>query len=80
MEWLKHSNKSTKKCDICDTPYKFRTIYDPNMPKNIPMGLLWEKLYQTMTKGVIKPSFGPEKIEAWKPRMTKGVVKPSIGP
>ena len=54
MEWLKHSNKSTKKCDICDTPYKFRTIYDPNMPKNIPMGLLWEKLYQTMTKGVIK--------------------------
>lgn len=44
MEWLKHANKSTEKCDICDTPYRFETIYDPNMPLTIPTRFLIDKM------------------------------------
>lgn len=54
LEWLKHSNRSTSKCDICNVPYKFRTIYDPDMPEKIPMKFIWEKfvlmISGTMTK------------------------------
>lgn len=46
LEWLKHSNKSTEQCDICNTPYKFRTIYDENMPLKIPYKFVWIKLTQ----------------------------------
>ena len=42
MEWLKHSNKSTEKCDICNSPYKFKIIYDPAMPQYIPLDLIWK--------------------------------------
>lgn len=52
LEWLNHSNKSTSKCDICNTPYKFRTIYDPQMPKTIPVRLVWEKLVLTVVGGI----------------------------
>ena len=56
LEWLKHSNKSTSKCDICNTPYKFRTIYDPEMPKTIPIlfvcGQLFKILSNSFRKGL----------------------------
>lgn len=48
MEWLNHTNKSTKQCDICNTPYRFRTIYDPNMPKRVPLKDLWNKMLQSL--------------------------------
>lgn len=54
MEWLKHSNKSTKQCDICNTPYRFRTIYDPNMPDIIPPEYIWQKIQASVTKSIIK--------------------------
>ncbi|CUM66319.1 uncharacterized protein PRCAT00003981001 [Priceomyces carsonii] len=54
LEWLKHSNKSTKQCDICHTPYKFRTIYDPQMPERMPIKLVWEKLAETYLAMIIK--------------------------
>ncbi|CCE72676.1 Piso0_000266 [Millerozyma farinosa CBS 7064] len=54
MEWLKHSNKSTKKCDICNTPYQFRTIYDQNMPKRIPVKLIWDKLLSIFLSTSVK--------------------------
>lgn len=38
MEWLSHQSKKDKKCDICDTPYRFRVIYDANMPSQMPLG------------------------------------------
>lgn len=40
QEWLDHSQKTTSMCDICNTPYSFRTIYDPNMPSHIPFSLV----------------------------------------
>lgn len=54
MEWLKHSNKSTKQCDICNTPYRFRTIYDPNMPDIIPPEYIWDKIRKSMAKSFMK--------------------------
>lgn len=44
LEWLKHSNKSTEQCDICNAPYKFRTIYDESMPSKIPFNVICSKL------------------------------------
>lgn len=44
MEWLRHSNRSTEECDICNTQYRFRTIYDENMPKSIPWSYTWNRL------------------------------------
>lgn len=38
MEWLSHQSKRDKKCDICDTPYRFVTIYDSEMPLLMPLG------------------------------------------
>lgn len=54
MEWLKHSSKLTKQCDICNTPYQFKTIYDPNMPKRVPLLLIVEKVVSTVTKAITK--------------------------
>ncbi|KAI5949333.1 hypothetical protein KGF54_005568 [Candida jiufengensis] len=54
LEWLKHSNKSTEKCDICNTNYKFKIIYDPNMPKTIPLNLIWSKFIQLISDTFIK--------------------------
>lgn len=54
FEWLKHSNKSTEKCDICNTPYKFKTIYDPAMPLRIPILLVWSKFIQIISSTVVK--------------------------
>lgn len=54
MEWLNHSNKSTKQCDICNTPYRFRTIYDPNMPKTMPLKDVWNKLMQSLGGWLLK--------------------------
>lgn len=52
MEWLKHANKLTEKCDICDTPYRFETIYDPNMPLTIPTRLLVDKIVSVISLGL----------------------------
>lgn len=54
MEWLKHSNKSVEKCDICNTPYKFRTIYDPEMPNNIPVRYVWAKFKSIVKTSIVK--------------------------
>lgn len=54
MEWLKHSNQSSEKCDICNTSYKFKVIYDPNMPRIIPFPLVWNKFIQVASSTVIK--------------------------
>lgn len=54
LEWLRHSNKTTKKCDICNTPYKFEAIYDPNMPQSIPAALLWAKLVRKTSAAAVR--------------------------
>ncbi|ODV79112.1 uncharacterized protein CANTADRAFT_30582, partial [Suhomyces tanzawaensis NRRL Y-17324] len=54
FEWLKHSNKSTHKCDICNTEYKFKTIYDPEMPQRIPVGLILSKFTNFVSSGILK--------------------------
>lgn len=54
LEWLRHLNKSTKQCDICHTPYRFRTIYDPNMPDLVPAVLIWQKLVTVVAKYTVK--------------------------
>ncbi|EGW29915.1 uncharacterized protein SPAPADRAFT_158096 [Spathaspora passalidarum NRRL Y-27907] len=54
LEWLKHANKSTEKCDICNTPYKFKILYDPNMPKRIPLEMIFNKLIETVSNLAVK--------------------------
>ena len=54
LEWLRHLNKLSEKCDICNTQYKFRIIYDPEMPSRIPFLLVWFKLIQILLLGAIK--------------------------
>lgn len=54
MEWLHHSNKSAKQCDICNTPYKFRTIYDPNMPSRLPFREILGKLLLSVSLATVK--------------------------
>lgn len=44
MEWLGHQGKRDKKCDICDTAYRFETIYDANMPLRMPFGEIFTRL------------------------------------
>lgn len=54
MEWLRHSNKSTKQCDICNTAYRFRTIYDPNMPAKMPLSYVWDKILRLFSAKVVR--------------------------
>jgi E3 ubiquitin-protein ligase MARCH6 len=35
MEWLSHSQK--KHCELCKTPFRFTKLYDPDMPKSLPL-------------------------------------------
>ncbi|RKP30269.1 hypothetical protein METBISCDRAFT_16650, partial [Metschnikowia bicuspidata] len=38
MEWLSHQSRHDRKCDICNTPYRFCVIYDAEMPAQMPFG------------------------------------------
>ncbi|EWC46351.1 hypothetical protein DRE_04522 [Drechslerella stenobrocha 248] len=35
MEWLQHSQK--KHCELCKTSFRFTKVYDPHMPKTLPL-------------------------------------------
>ena len=35
MEWLSHSQK--KHCELCKTAFRFTKLYDPHMPKTVPL-------------------------------------------
>ncbi|ODQ79672.1 hypothetical protein BABINDRAFT_166791 [Babjeviella inositovora NRRL Y-12698] len=51
MDWLKHANKSTQQCDICNEPYKFKTLFDPDTPKGmVPLGLIVSKIASSVMK------------------------------
>lgn len=53
MEWIKHSNKSNQ-CDICNTKYKFRTIYDPSMPPRIPVTWILGRALQHGSRAMLR--------------------------
>lgn len=36
--WLKHSHK--ERCDICNAPYTFKTVYQPDTPEVLPFPLI----------------------------------------
>lgn len=42
MEWLSHSQK--KYCELCKTPFRFTKLYDPNMPKDLPIPVFLKEL------------------------------------
>lgn len=54
MEWILHSNQNVKLCDICNTPYRFRTVYDPNMPKIMPLREVWNRLVALLGSWAVK--------------------------
>ncbi|OBA21897.1 hypothetical protein METBIDRAFT_39056 [Metschnikowia bicuspidata var. bicuspidata NRRL YB-4993] len=54
LEWLEHASGSTKKCDICATPYRFVTLYDPAMPRRMPMREIGTRLVLLAKEAVVK--------------------------
>lgn len=46
MEWLSHSRK--KYCELCKTHFRFTKLYDPHMPKELPLFVfIREAIFQT---------------------------------
>lgn len=45
IEWLNHSQREPK-CDICDIPYKFTTVYEENTPDRVPASFILRKTFQ----------------------------------
>ena len=46
MEWLSHSRK--KYCELCKTQFRFTKLYDPHMPKELPLFVfIREAIFQT---------------------------------
>lgn len=42
MEWLDHSQK--KHCELCKTPFQFTNLYDPAMPKRLPVTQMMRRI------------------------------------
>ncbi|KAJ1968122.1 hypothetical protein IWQ62_001431, partial [Dispira parvispora] len=51
IEWLAHSNKS--KCELCRHEFVFSPVYDPNMPRNIPLLVVAKRLLIHSGKAVL---------------------------
>ncbi|GMG44129.1 unnamed protein product [Ambrosiozyma monospora] len=50
--WLAHSNK--KICDICKTPFAFKTVYDANTPDKVPFPVVLQRLIRKFIKFLIR--------------------------
>ena len=51
MEWLSHSRK--KYCELCKTHFRFTKLYDPHMPKELPLFVFIRKAISQTTSYVI---------------------------
>lgn len=54
LEWLNHSSNKEKRCDICNTAYQFKTIYDPEMPSRMPSREIYHKLVTMAKRSVVR--------------------------
>ncbi|KAM9913061.1 hypothetical protein OXX69_001961 [Metschnikowia pulcherrima] len=54
LEWLEHSNNKAKRCDICNTPYRFVTLYDPDMPAKMPLADIYTRLLVSMKNAAVR--------------------------
>ena len=43
MEWLAHSRK--KYCELCKTHFRFTKLYDPHMPKELPLSVFLKEAF-----------------------------------
>lgn len=50
MEWLDHSQK--KHCELCKTPFQFTKLYDPAMPKRLPMAELLRRVISDLKAAI----------------------------
>ncbi|KAG5437270.1 hypothetical protein PCANB_001063 [Pneumocystis canis] len=48
IKWLQHSRR--KDCELCRTPFRFTKLYDPNMPKSIPVALFLVRLLKRLRR------------------------------
>ena len=51
MEWLSHSQK--KHCELCKTSFRFTKLYDPHMPKTVPLPVFFRQAAIHTLKSVI---------------------------
>ncbi|KAG5439989.1 hypothetical protein PCK2_000681 [Pneumocystis canis] len=52
IKWLQHSRR--KDCELCRTPFRFTKLYDPNMPKSIPVTLFLVRLLKRLRHLVLR--------------------------
>ncbi|EMR09995.1 hypothetical protein PNEG_01753 [Pneumocystis murina B123] len=46
IKWLQHSRR--RDCELCRTPFRFTKLYDPNMPKSIPVAVFLVRLLRRL--------------------------------
>lgn len=51
MEWLSHSQK--KYCELCKTSFRFTKLYDPDMPKSLPVDVFLEHLVRSLFRNLL---------------------------
>ncbi|KAJ6263340.1 hypothetical protein Dda_1903 [Drechslerella dactyloides] len=52
MEWLQHSQK--KHCELCKTSFRFTKVYDPHMPKTLPLFVFLKLALRHLTRLLIQ--------------------------
>lgn len=54
MEWLLHLPSKSRSCDICNTPYHFRTIYHPETPRRMPASEIYTRVMTLLRRWVVR--------------------------
>ncbi|KAG5517952.1 hypothetical protein PMAC_000407 [Pneumocystis sp. 'macacae'] len=52
IKWLHHSRR--KDCELCRTPFRFTKLYDPDMPKSIPIVLFLMRLLRRLKRLTVR--------------------------
>lgn len=79
MEWLNHSQK--KHCELCKTPFQFTNLYDPAMPKRLPVDQMMRKLLSDVRKAMtltLRWTLVSFVWLAWLPYCTRHIWRSSI--
>ena len=51
MEWLSHSQK--KHCELCKTPFRFTKLYEPNMPRALPLNVFLGHMAKYLLRNLV---------------------------
>lgn len=63
MEWLSHSQK--KYCELCKTSFRFTKLYDPDMPKSLPVHVFIEHMARYILRNLLVWLRGLVTVSVW---------------